>query len=131
MIDIEKNPANAFRLFYLDFDVNESSGAISSWTVGRNKLRPKWHFMTKFLSGENYWMAVNFNWADHLSKFALSETVDAGVEPSDEILVGTPMVGYLERLRDAALALRESIAIDIDTQTRLLSDTIFKRPAPV
>jgi len=130
-IDIKESPSQAFKLFYYAFGVTAGRNTVTSWTVGRNGVRPKWNYMARFLGESGFSVTLSrFDWVRHLHEVQPGQHDDdeeLDVEPDDAVLLNTPMVEYLQRLRDNAVSLRAAIGVDVNTQKKLLSDALLKR----
>ncbi|MCA2375564.1 NACHT domain-containing protein [Agrobacterium genomosp. 3 str. RTP8] len=135
-IDVEKNPAKAFLLFFLDvfMDVNETDNDRLAWTIGRDEEYPKWYYMTRFLrDNEASEKLLGFDWRGHITRYGKARPDSPSDELSlgfvtDEALRNTPMVAYLQALKDTALRLDLSLKNNAQTRHNLLADALFNKP---
>lgn len=134
-INVAKNPAKAFLLFYITFSFRDSE--ISSWTVGREEVRPKWHFMLHFLERDAKARDAStsldhFPWREHFENKSIplkneEYGSDEVLKISNKGLLETPMVKYLEALKESAIALDEKLHATSTNQKRLVSSALLKK----
>lgn len=128
-IDIATDPRAAFDLFYFDFTVRRNDqgiGRISSWTIGRELKYPKWHYLLKVLNeGPALALLDGYDWFLHLANFFPGNDAEFEVTPTNEMLLGSPLVDYFVAIKNLVIELDEEIKKRATTQKRLLSDTLF------
>ncbi|QTK79787.1 NACHT domain-containing protein [Agrobacterium tumefaciens] len=133
-IDVDKNPAKAFLLFYLDMSVSKSADSRNSisWTVGRNDDFPKWYYLARFIRSDDAYERLRaFDWHSHVIAHNKNHTHNKSTQTvtlrdiTNEAFYGTPMIVYLQGLKDDALALDESLKNSAQTKQKLFSNVLF------
>jgi hypothetical protein len=144
-IDVLKNPAAMFKLFYISFSY--CGDEVASWTVGKPNFKPKWHYLERFLDRHEELMEASgaldsFDWGAHFTKVGatieleisghdeeaeLVDEIAELIEVTDVALLGTPMIAFLAALKSAIVATDERLRATAATQKRLVSTALFKR----
>jgi hypothetical protein len=139
-IDVEKNPAQIFLLFFISASFRNDD--IFSWTVGSGDFHPKWYYMTRFVENafefrvefRRFEQSLTFDWKSHFVQHGVSINTDESdsieIETvTDAAFLDTPMMEYLRMLRLATFAMDDRLRASTQRQQQLLSTALLKKPS--
>jgi energy-coupling factor transporter ATP-binding protein EcfA2 len=130
-IEVERNPAAAFHLFFLDMTINIKglSNRVAGWIIGRDSVHPSHYFLNRFLIANEVSPLPDFDWLRHASEHGMAinvPNVNFG-KVTDDMLLGTPIVAYLQRIKSEIITLDAELTKRATSQQRLLSHMLFRK----